>query len=353
VCQMNRILRKELGLGSGSDMKDTELLRLLFEAHRQGNESLFQQAAQSLIGRELAGNRHAEAQRLLRALGESETINGAKLARLPTRNDRAPLLIVNDDPESDRPPVLAKDTQEKIDRFIRERREASLLKAHGLNAKSKILFWGPPGCGKTYTAGYIASSLSMPLATVNLGAVFSSLLGGTAGNLVSIFDASKNRPIVLFIDEFDTIAKERNDHSDIGEPKRVVNSLLQLLDAFQTGQSILIAASNHDKLLDNALWRRFDETAEFSLPTEPQRRMYLTRELRDFKVRGSIAQIAKVSGGKSYSDLARAINESLKTMILNREDTISTITIANEISRQRIVQGKINRSTSAKSKQKQ
>ncbi|HAP6814341.1 TPA: AAA family ATPase, partial [Enterococcus faecium] len=129
---------------------------------------------------------------------------------------------------------------------------------HGIESSNNLLLYGPPGTGKSSLAKYIALQLKLPLITVRMDGVISSLLGSTAKNIRKVFDYASKQPCILFLDEFDVIAKIRDDQSEIGELKRVVNSLIQNIDSFSE-DSILIAATNHSHLLDNAVWRRFDK----------------------------------------------------------------------------------------------
>ena len=138
------------------------------------------------------------------------------------------------------------------------------LEALGVPRRNRVIFYGPPGCGKTSAAEALAAELGVPLVVVRLDAIVSSYLGQTAGNLRRIFDYASSAQWVVLFDEFDALGRERNDPSEHGEIKRVVNSFLQLLDGY-TGPAMLIAATNHEEILDRALWRRFDEVVEFPL----------------------------------------------------------------------------------------
>ena len=152
----------------------------------------------------------------------------------------------------------------------------------GVPRRNQVIFWGPPGCGKTSAAEALAAELGVPLVVVRLDAIVSSYLGQTAGNLRRIFDyADSGRWVVLF-DEFDALGRERSDPSEHGEIKRVVNSFLQLLDSY-TGPGLLVAATNHEETLDRGLWRRFDEVVEFPLPTVKEIRTLLRRGLKHLR----------------------------------------------------------------------
>lgn len=148
-------------------------------------------------------------------------------------------------------------------------KKEELLK-HNLDLPHSLLLYGEPGTGKTAIAHLVSKELNLPLVTVKLDGLISSLLGNTAKNIRRVFEYASDKPCILFLDEFDAIAKVRSDSSELGELKRVVNSLLQNIDLFTKG-NILIAATNHEKLLDPAIWRRFTtivETTNISLETK-------------------------------------------------------------------------------------
>ncbi len=161
--------------------------------------------------------------------------------------------------------VLDEATRKTLERIVDENRKADLLKTYGSRPANRILFCGPPGCGKTVSAEAIAAELYLPLALVRFDAVVSSYLGETAANLRKVFDFARSRPMVVLFDEFDAIGKDRASLEEHGEIKRVVNSFLQILDGFRS-DTVAIAATNHQGLLDPALWRRFDEIVFFDMP---------------------------------------------------------------------------------------
>ena len=136
---------------------------------------------------------------------------------------------------------------------------------------------GPPGCGKTLTAEVIASELGRPVAIVRTDSVVSSFLGETAANLRKVFDFVAKSPMVALFDEFDALGKEREDASEHGELRRVINAVLQMLDAYE-GRSLIIAATNHEGMLDTAIWRRFEEVLFLEPPTVAQLRRAAERQ---------------------------------------------------------------------------
>lgn len=161
--------------------------------------------------------------------------------------------------------ILSNENRANIDTFILSYKNADRLNSIGIGVANTLLLYGPPGCGKTQCAYLIARELCLPLIIARLDSLISSYLGTTAKNIRALFEFAQKMPCVLFLDEFDAIAKARDDSNELGELKRVVNSLLQNVDAMSK-DSLLIAATNHDKLLDSAVWRRFEYKLEIGLP---------------------------------------------------------------------------------------
>lgn len=191
-----------------------------------------------------------------------------------------------------------------LDRFILTAQQAPRLAAAGLAPRSQALLVGPPGTGKTLAAGHIAARLGLPFHVVRLDTVVSSLLGDTAKNIRGIFDQLNHTGGFLFLDEIDAVAKQRNDSHDVGELKRVVNTLLQALDRLDH-RSVVVGATNHPELLDRAVWRRFPYRVTIDLPGEAVRlalwRHYL--QLTD-QQDAWLPVLARVSDGLSCSDIA-------------------------------------------------
>lgn len=163
--------------------------------------------------------------------------------------------------------VLPASTSAIIETFINSLGHRDELHKYGIESTTSMLLYGPPGCGKTSTAQYIAKKTGLPLVTARLDSLISSLLGNTAKNIRKIFEFADQKPCILFLDEFDAIAKARDDNHEMGELKRVINSLLQNIDNF-TKNNILIAATNHKDMLDKAIWRRFNTIIELNKPED-------------------------------------------------------------------------------------
>lgn len=218
--------------------------------------------------------------------------------------------------------ILDKQIEESIQRFLKERELAAKLIASGVKPPNSILFHGPPGVGKTLMSKYIAHNLALPLITLDLSSAISSYLGKTGQNLKKVLEYGKNNPSVLLLDEFDAVAKRRDDPSDLGELKRIVNVLLKELEEWPS-HSIIIGATNHPEFLDKAIWRRFDLKIEIPFPSEEQRfqlwKMNLNIDLVDMND-SVLRAIAKAVEQVSPSDIKQVSDYVLRQVIIDESN---------------------------------
>jgi SpoVK/Ycf46/Vps4 family AAA+-type ATPase len=178
--------------------------------------------------------------------------------------------------------VLNAENQKTLQQLLKEFRYVEELKKFNLPVNNKILLHGTTGCGKTMTAKAIASHLNKPLLILDLSSFVSARIGETAKNLKMIFDKAEREKAVLFLDEVDHLGKRRsNDDHDVGEMRRLVNALLQMIDQF-SDKGLLIAATNHIDILDSALLRRFQLKIEYQLPNTGVLDKYYDKLLSDF-----------------------------------------------------------------------
>jgi SpoVK/Ycf46/Vps4 family AAA+-type ATPase len=306
-----------------------ELIRKLLLSHVRGSDEEFRSAAMQVISEEESKNNHRLARDLLRIL-ENNTSGGlakplfpSNTCPVPKDQERQTLLVdIRESEHVMSDILLSKESKSVVEGLLHEYRKSELLRVHGMRPSTKLLFCGPPGCGKTLCSEIIAKEMGLPLLYTRFDAIVSSYLGETAANLRKVFDyAASGRWVILF-DEFDAIGKARDDSTEHGELKRVVNSFLQLLDSF-TAPSFVIAATNHEHLLDPALWRRFDEVLLFPKPTLYEINSLLSMKLKNFPHTGlDLKALSTKFKGFSHADIEHVCFDAIKAAILNDRNLV-------------------------------
>jgi len=294
----------------------SDLLQSLVASGVGGDAVRFRRTVEAIIAEERSKQHHVLADQLSRAIQTPTTSTGPSIStngigkvedfvlQVTPRRTIADLL-------------LSEETTNICNEFFEEHQRVDLLRTHNLEPRNRILLTGPPGNGKTSLAEVIAATLAIPLIVLRYDGVIGSFLGETASRLRRVFEFVRTRPCVFFLDEFDTIGKERGDIHETGEIKRVVSSLLLQVDAIPS-YVILVTATNHPELLDRAVWRRFQIRVDLPQPTRKQIETWVAAAERrlDLRFEYSTRRLADAMYGASFAELEEFAQDVARRRVL-------------------------------------
>lgn len=219
--------------------------------------------------------------------------------------------------------IVSGEMRERIQRVLREYRQQAKLKKHGLCNRRKVLLAGPPGTGKTMTAAILAGELSLPLYTILMDKLVTKFMGETSAKLRQIFDVIRERRGVYLFDEFDAIGAERSRDDDVGEMRRVLNSFLQFIEQ-DDSDSLIIAATNNPRILDQALFRRFDDILHYRLPTADEVSRLIQNRLGAFGgIHFDSSLLLNEAETLSHAEITQACNDAIKEAILSDKEKVT------------------------------
>lgn len=301
----------------------------MLRSHVDGDDERFRTAALQLAANE-ARQGHADVARQIQQLAErvsksrqpGQTTNSVNFGR--PEGELAGLLEMVQPAFGFNQLVLPSGLERRLKRVLKEQKEFSRLREHGLRPRQRLLLLGPPGCGKTMTAQALAHELGLPLFVVRLDALFTKYLGETAAKLRLIFDAVEQQRAVFLFDEFDSLGLSRGAQHDVAEMRRVLNSFLVFIDNLR-GHSLVVAASNHPEALDRALFRRFDDIIEYSMPTVNELEQVIRRRLSAEKTVGvDWKKIVLKAKALSFADAARVADDAVKERLIEHGKAMTT-----------------------------
>lgn len=324
-------------------MASADHIKALIKSHAEGDDLRFYAIALQ-VAAQAARSGHARfAQELREVIDDLRRQNPKVASRtkpvtplVQPRGELAGLLVVNYPKGRLSDMALTSEVHDRIERVLREQRERGRLRQHGFAPIRKLLLLGPPGTGKTLTASVLAGELGLPLFTVQLHGLITKYMGETAAKLRLVFDAIAETRAVYLFDEFDALGSERASRDDVGEIRRVLNSFLQFLEQDES-DSLVLAATNHPKLLDRALFRRFDAAIEYGVPPPAVIERILRTRLSLLDTTEVVwPSIVVAAEGLSHAEIVRACEQAAKDVLLNDSTRLSTRDLAAAIADRRI-----------------
>ena len=317
-------------------MATAQHVTALIKSHAAGDDERFYTIALQLAAKEArAGNeKYAEALKALVDEGRGRRRSSKVVPVASPKGDLAQLVTASYPKVRRRDMAVDPVVRDALDRVLQEQGKRSELRAHGLEPSRKLLLVGPPGTGKTMTASVLATELALPLFAVRLDGLLTKFMGETAAKLRLVFDAMAETRGVYLFDEVDALAGTREATNDVGEIRRVLNSFLQFLDQ-ERSDSVIVATSNLPQLLDRALFRRFDLTVEYGLPTVAVAKKVIRGRLAAFDTGGITktdwAAVGRATKGLNHADISSAAEQAAKQAVLSGSTEVAASALLNAL----------------------
>ncbi len=293
-------------------MATADQIKALIKAHIEHEDDRFKTVVLQIAAYE-ATRGHETYARELKKYAEKIGAPKGNVFRL---NQQTPMLLMTIPSDRLTDLIVSDEILERIERILNEFRNRNKLQKYGLMNRRKILIEGRPGTGKTFTASVIASELDLPLYTVQVDKVVTKFMGETSAKLRQIFDAVSSSTGVYFFDEFDAIGADRGLDNEVGEARRILNSFLQFLEQDES-ESVIVAATNNQRLLDQALFRRFDDVLHYSMPSREDIRRLFELRIGAFDRNFIVSeQLLDKASPLSHAEIIRVCDDAIKISIL-------------------------------------
>jgi len=300
-------------------MATANQIKALLKSHYESDKNRFSTIALQLAASE-ARKGHSSLAHEIKSIVEKGKKSPLKI--ISSKNNLSDL-IFEDEPQNRLSHLIAsEDLKQRINKILREFLQRNKLQKHGLSHRRKILLTGPPGTGKTMTASVISRELKLPFYVILMDKMVTKYMGETSAKLRQIFDFIQENMGVYLFDEFDAIGAERTRDNEVGEMRRVLNAYLQFIEKDES-DSFIIAATNNIALLDQALFRRFDDVLLYKLPKKEEIELLVKNKLAGFKLNFQIKNIPfKKFEGLSHSEISQACDDAIKETVLEDKKSI-------------------------------
>jgi SpoVK/Ycf46/Vps4 family AAA+-type ATPase len=313
-------------------MSKANQIKSLIKSHFDENREHFVTVALQLAAHE-ARLGHTTLAHDIRILIDEAKKESPKV--IPLNRELSDLVMVSEPVDRMNQLIVSNIMKQRIERILREFKLQDKIKKYGLNNRRKILIAGPPGTGKTMTAGILAAELHLPLFTILMDKLVTKFMGETSAKLRQIFEIIKERQGIFLFDEFDAIGGERGMENDVGEMRRVLNAFLQFIEQDKS-DSLIIAATNNARLLDQALFRRFDDILYYKLPDEQDIEGLIQNRLAFFNNKKvSYNMVVKDAKNLSHAEIVQACDDAIKESILSDKEDV-TVELLRGMMRERM-----------------
>ncbi len=313
-------------------MATAEQIKSLIRSHFDDQPELFFTVALQVAAHE-ARQGHESLAYEIKSLVDKAKARTTRI--IPFIPDLENLVLTSDPKERIGGLVQSDEIRGRIERILREYRQKTKLSKFGLSHRRKILLVGPPGTGKTMTAAILAGELGLILYTIMMDKIVTKFMGETSAKLRQIFDVMQERRGVYLFDEFDAIGGERSRENDVGEMRRVLGSFLQFIER-DTSDSLIVAATNNPRILDQALFRRFDDVLYYHLPEKAEIERLIESRLGMFRQKNmQLEASAKVAESLSHAEIAQACDDAIKETILSDRETVTALLLKKMLQERR------------------